>query len=268
MARKVAKPVRREPSRERAPARERDDSERLFGLKAAAAVLALRPRDVLQIAHAPEARHEVAEILRTAAQHRIAYREVSREELARIAGTLHHEGVCLRVKPRRAPSLTQVVDALARGGFGLVLDGVENPHNVGALLRTAAFFGARAMVVRGAGSELTPSAVRVAEGGAEQVPVCFVNELDDALTSLTRAQVAVVVADAHGGDALDGFTWPRRSVLVLGAEREGLSASVTARATHRVHIAGTGSIESLNVSVAAGILMNRAALAARSPHEK
>ena len=262
MAKKPARPERRGGSHERPPAA-RDDAERLFGLKAAHAVLAARPRDVLGLAHTPEARNDVAELLRKAAQERIAYREVSREELSRIAGTLHHEGVCLRVKPRREPSLAQVVDALARGGFGVVLDGVENPHNVGALLRTAAYFGARAMLVRSEARELVPAAVRVAEGGAEQVPVCFMDDLGPVLEALARAQVAVVVADAHGGDALESFAWPKRSVLVLGAERAGLSQPVLARCTHRVHIAGAGSIESLNVSVAAGILMHQAARAAR-----
>jgi TrmH RNA methyltransferase len=260
MAKTPSKFAKRGPARERSQSA-RDDAERLFGLKAAAAVLALRPRDVLNLAHTPEARNDVAELLRKAAQERIAYREVSRDELSRMAGTLHHEGVCLRVRPRRAPSLSQVVDALARGGFGVVLDGVENPHNVGALLRSAAFFGARAMLVRSKMQELVPAAVRVAEGGAEQVPVCFVPDLSELLEALKRAQVAIVVADAQGGEALTNFAWPKRSVLVLGAEQSGLSEAVLARASHRVHITGAGNIESLNVSVAAGILMHRAASA-------
>lgn len=238
---------------------EADATERVFGMAAARAVLEARPRDVLALAHTPEARHEVAELLRTAARNRIAYRELPGEELERVAGTLHHEGVCLRVLARPAVGLEEALAALDGGGFALVLDGVENPHNVGALLRSAAYFGARAMIVRGGGKRLSSAAVRIAEGGAEQLPVCFVDELGRAMAELTRRGVTVVAADAHGGDPLPAFRWPAKSAIVLGAERAGLSASVLAQKPARVHIPGTGRVESLNVSVAAGVLLASAA---------
>jgi RNA methyltransferase, TrmH family len=239
------------------------DTERVFGLAAARAVLAARPGDVLSIAHTPEARREVAELLRVAAQERIAYREVERDELERMAGSLHHEGVCLRVKKRPQPSLDALVNSLAKGGLLLVLDGVTNPHNVGALLRSAAYFGARGMIVRGAGGALSSASVRVAQGGAEQLPLCFVAELDAAIAALSHAGVKIVAADAHAGASLDTFRWPERCALVLGAEREGLSRAVLAEKPTRVNIPGTGSVESLNVSVAAGVLLAAASRAAR-----
>jgi TrmH RNA methyltransferase len=238
--------------------RNRDDgSERVVGLSAAHAVLALRPRDVLNIAHSKDARAEVSELLREAARLRIAYREVDDSELERMAGSLHHEGICLRVRARPAVTPANVVTALSRGGFGVLLDGVENPHNVGALLRSAAYFGARAMLVRGA-ARLSAASTRVAEGGAEHVPVCFVSELGESLDALRKARVAIVAADAHGGDPLPQFVWPERALIVLGAERSGLSQATLTRRTHRVHIPGAGVLESLNVSVAAGILFSSA----------
>jgi TrmH RNA methyltransferase len=244
--------------------RDGENTERVFGQAAARAVMEARPRDVLTIAHTPEARADVAELLRAAAQQRIAYRELPQAELERLAGTLHHEGVCMRVRRRPAPTVAELVGALAQGGFGLVLDGVTNPHNVGALVRSAAYFGARAMIVRGPGERLPSAAVRVAEGGAEQLPVGYVAELGATLAALARAKIAVVAADAHEGDSLDDFRWPERCVLVLGAEREGLSAPVLAARPTRVHIPGTGRVESLNVSVAAGVLLAAASRAHRS----
>lgn len=238
---------------------DRESTERVVGLAAARAVLEKRPHDVLNVAHSPEARYQVADLLRAAAAHRIAYRELPREELDRLAGTLHHEGVCLRVRARPPFGVLQLISAFERGGFGVVLDGVENPHNIGALLRSAAYFGARAMLVRGGGTRLVPAATRIAEGGAEHVPVCFVDDLREAIAALKRAQVAIVAADAHGGEPLHQFRWPERSVIVLGAERAGLSKAVLSQGTKRVHIPGTGRVESLNVSVAAGILMASAA---------
>ncbi|MFT3926058.1 MAG: 23S rRNA (guanosine(2251)-2'-O)-methyltransferase RlmB [Myxococcales bacterium] len=243
------------PGRTRAEA-PRPELERVFGLAAARAVLAQRPDDVRQIAHAPDARQAIAELLREAAKRRIAYREVPREELERIAGSLHHEGVCMQVNPRRAPSVSELAKALAPKRFVLALDGVDNPHNIGALLRTAGFFGAQAMLVsKERETRLSSAAVRVAEGAAELVPVCFVQELAEPLDRLRAEGAHIVGADAHAGKSHAALAWPEKTVLVLGSERLGLTAPVKKRCHEFVHIQGAQGVESLNVSVAAGILM-------------
>jgi TrmH RNA methyltransferase len=240
------------------------NSERVFGVAAARAVLQKRPRDVRHIVHTREARLEVTELLRAAAKQRIAYREVPREELERIAGSLHHEGICMQVASRRPVRVEDLVQAIRAGGYVLALDRVDNPHNIGALLRTAAYFGARGLLVaQEREGRLTPSAVRIAEGAAEHVPVCFVPELCDALDRLRAAGASVIGADAHRGDALDALAWPEKTVLILGSERAGMSAPVKKRCTGFVHIPGSEAVESLNVSVAAGILMAALAQAAR-----
>jgi TrmH RNA methyltransferase len=235
--------------------------ECVAGLAAARAVLNVRPQDVRHIAYAPEARKPVAELLRSAAQHRIAYRELPSAELDKLAGTLHHEGISLQVKARPALSVDSVIRALAEGGFALALDRVRNPHNIGALLRSAAYFGARALLIGGDAGEprLTPAAVRTAEGGAEHVGVCFAPELHDALDRLARAGARIVGADAHSGEPLARTRFGERCVLVLGNEREGLSPAVRRRCASQVRIPGSGRVESLNVSVAAGILLAHAA---------
>jgi RNA methyltransferase, TrmH family len=249
----------------RKPPVERDSTERVVGLEAVRAVLRQRPEAVLHLAHSSEARRQVADLLREAARLRIAYREVPEDELGRIAGTLHHEGVCLQVKPRLPVALNELTRRLAQGGFALALDGVQNPHNVGALLRSAAYFGAAGMLLGGPADKglLGPAAVRVAEGGAEYVPVCSVAELGGALDTLHASGVGIVGADAHTGEPLAGARLPARCLIVLGSERSGLSPAVLKRCSQRVRIEGAGQIESLNVSVAAGILLAHAAEQAR-----
>jgi TrmH RNA methyltransferase len=241
----------------RAGAREPHASERVVGLSAVRAVLEVRAADVLNIAHSPEARLELADVLRSAAKRRIAYREVPREELDRIAGTLHHEGVCMLARPRGRWSLEDVVADLAEGGFVVALDRVDNPHNVGAVLRSAAFFGARALLVAAKGPEvsLTPAAVRIAEGGAEHVSTVFVTELAASLARLRREGAHIVGADAHASEPGRAVRFPDKTVLVLGSERHGLSADTRTVCHRLVRIAGSGAVESLNVSVAAGVLM-------------
>lgn len=239
---------------------EREQTERVVGLAAVRALLAVRPEAVLHIAHSPDARSEIGPLLREAARLRVAYREVPGDELDKMAGTLHHEGICVLSKARGAKDVGDLTRALAPGGFVLALDQVDNPHNIGALLRSAAYFGARGLLVAHAEARaLTPAAVRIAEGGAEYVPVCFVNELCATLDQLAAAGATIVGADAHEGEPVSSAKFATQTVLVMGNERNGLSAAVKKRCRQHVRIEGRGQIESLNVSVAAGILLAHAA---------
>jgi RNA methyltransferase, TrmH family len=234
----------------------REGTERVVGLAAASAVLRMRPEDVLTIAHTRTARRELKELLREAARLRIAYREVAPDELERIADTVHHEGVCLLARQRPEATLEQLSLAIAKEGLLVALDRVENPHNVGALLRSAAYFGARGLLlVSPRERAITPAAARVAEGGVEYVPTCVVPDLAEPLDRLKAQGVRVIGADAHRGQPVTEFRFPARAVLILGSERHGLAPEIDRRCTDRVHIAGTNAVESLNVSVAAGILL-------------
>lgn len=233
-------------------------THKVYGLSAALAVMVRRPEQVLRIAHTRAARKALAPALREAARRRIAYREVSDEELSRIAGSVHHEGVCLLAREPRAPELADLARRAAPSGLVLALDRVANPHNVGAILRSAAFFGAAGLVITGEEPRragLPPSAVRVAEGAAEYVPVVRVESLPRALRELAAAGLAVVGADAHAKQTLAELRWPERAVLVLGSEDLGLAKAVRDACEVVVRIAGRGAVESLNVSVAAGVLL-------------
>lgn len=236
--------------------REKEQTEKVVGLAAAYEVMRVRSRDVINIAHAKVARKELQELLREAARLRIAYRELESADLDALADTVHHEGVCLLVRQRPEATLGMIAREVEQEGLILALDRVENPHNVGALLRSAAFFGARGLLLAGAKKRaLTPAAVRVAEGGAEHVPVCVLPDLVPALAELRNQGVSIVGADAHRGESATRFRFPPRVVLVLGSERHGLSPELEAVCTDLVHIRGTDAVESLNVSVAAGILL-------------
>lgn len=240
-------------------------TERVVGLAAARAVLELRPKDVLNIAHGREARQEVRDILRLSAQHRIAYRELASDDLDRLADTVHHEGVCMLTRARAVPTLKDMVKQLDDPGFVLALDRVDNPHNVGAILRTAAFFGAKGLLVAAREDKsLTPAMVRIAEGGAERVKVFFTSDLSAALGAFAAQKIAIIGADGRARLSMNELVWPARTVIVMGSERSGMSEAVRKRCTHEARIDGTGYVESLNVSVAAGILMaSRAGAASR-----
>jgi RNA methyltransferase, TrmH family len=230
-------------------------AERVFGLAAAQAAFAVRPDAVKSIAYTAALRRPLAEMLREAARRRIAYREVDAEELTRMAASVHHEGVCLLVAARPAPKAAELIESVAEQGLLLALDGVENPHNIGAILRSAAYFGVRGLVYTSAEGSLPAAARRVAEGGAEHVPVVRMQELSGLLREAKRADIAVIGAGAHAKSSLDRFRWPERALIVLGHEQRGLSREAEVQRDKTVRIAGSRQVESLNVSVAAGILL-------------
>jgi TrmH RNA methyltransferase len=238
-----------------APAREA--SELVQGLRAGLAAFARRPDDVLRVLFARTVRQEVSELARWAARQGIPCAEASESELDRFADSSHHEGLCVVTRPRRWGSARELADLLARTrGAGVAFDRVRNPYNVGAILRSAAFFGLEGALFgsQAPHPELAGTAVRVAEGGIEHLVVSRTTDLADTLARL-RPRVQVVGADGRATTSALGFAFARPAVLVLGHEREGLSERVRAQCDAIVAIGGSGRVESLNVAVAAGVLM-------------
>lgn len=232
--------------------------EKIYGRKAAFAVLRARMDDVARIAHGPRDRKELGPILREAAARRIPYAELDDVQLTALAESMHHEGLVVIARPKPVLDAHELFDRMKHAErFALVaLDGVTNPHNVGAIARSAAFLGIDAMVVRGerGRAPLTSAAVRIAEGAAEHLPIAPVPDLDVFLAALGRDGYRVLAADARGDEDAMTMRWPARGVLVLGSEANGLSDEVRRSIARGVSIRGTGVIESLNVSVAAGVL--------------
>ncbi len=237
----------------------REQRERTFGLEAALAVLRVRPDDVRRIAFHPELGPRLGPLLAEAAARHVAYAEKPEAELRAIAGSEHHEGLVVEaaVRPILDEEGVLRVFGVDRGPLRLVvLDGVENPHNVGAIVRTSAFLGAEGVIVRGRSEALFgPAAIRVAEGGAEHLALARAPELPRLLRALAARGIALVGTDASASVDARSFVYPRRAAIVLGSEAAGASAEVRAALTHVVAVPGTGHVESLNVSVAAGIVL-------------
>lgn len=248
-------PAPREPQSPREP---RDHGETIQGLRAGLAVFEARPDDVLRVAYARPVRSEVATLERWAASRRVPCAEVPEAELDRIAQGSHHEGLCVLARFRRYLGPGELADLLARTrGTCVALDRVRNPYNIGAVLRSAAFFGVDAALLGAPAPHpgLAPTAVRVAEGGAERVAVARTTDLADTLARLRARGARVVGTDGHATDDALSHRFERPAILVLGNEREGLADRVRAQCDAIVAIRGSGHVESLNVAVAAGVLV-------------
>ena len=249
-----------------APRRAPDDGETIYGLRAGLAVFARRRDDVVRFAFAREVRAEVADLVRWATSRGIPFAETNDDDLARIARSKQHEGLCVLARPRKWISPGELTDRLTRArGAAVALDRVRNPYNVGAILRSAAFFGLDAVLLGAPAPHpgLAEDAVRVAEGGVEHLAMSRTTDLADTLARARSRGAKVVAADAHAPTSAFNFDFARPVVLVVGNEREGISDRVRAQCDAIVKIEGSGALDSLNVAVATGVLL--AELARRRP---
>lgn len=236
----------------------RDAVEAIQGLRAGLAVFARRPEDLVRIVYARSVRHEVQQVERWAMSRSIPCAETSDREIDRLAGSLHHEGLFVECLPRRWASIQELSDELTRSrGVAVALDRVRNPYNVGAILRTAAFFGVDGIVLGTPAPDpgLAATAIRVAEGGAEELRLSRTTDLAQTLARLRSRGVRVVGTDAKAQTNAVGFPFGRPTVLVVGNEREGLAERVREQCDAMVCIRGRGRIESLNVASAACLLI-------------
>lgn len=230
--------------------------ETIHGLRAVRAVWVRRAGDVQKIGYAPALAGELEDLLSWARGAGIPLKALEDRELASAAGTQNHEGLIAEVKPRRWASIGELADVLIDGrGAALALDRVRNPYNVGAILRSAAFFGLNGVLLGAPAPHpaLAPDALRVAEGGAEDLLLSRTTDLAPSLAKLRARGVHVIGAESDGAESLHDASLPRPVVIVVGHEREGLSDRVRATCERMVTIPGGGLVGSLNVAVTAGV---------------
>jgi TrmH RNA methyltransferase len=234
------------------------DLEVVQGLRAGLAVFARRRDQIVRVAYGRAVRRDVTDLARWAVSRRLPCTETTDAELDRFAESTHHEGLCVVTLPRRWLSTNELGMLLARStGTVLALDRVRNPYNIGAMMRTAAFFGVDGALIGAPAphSGLAPTAVRVAEGAVEHLGMARTTDLAETLGRLRARGARVIGADAHAATSASGFAFGRPAILVMGHEREGLGERVRAQCDALVTVAGQGAVESLNVAVAAGVLL-------------
>ncbi|MET1160943.1 MAG: TrmH family RNA methyltransferase [Pseudoxanthomonas sp.] len=230
---------------------------RYYGLNAVQAVFAQRPEAIRKV-YLSEARiPQLQPLLAWCVNNRIGYRVVEEADLGKLAASSHHEGVVadvLRVEPQ---SLQEWLQSLPGGPvLALWLDGVGNPHNFGAILRSAAHFGVSAILQsRESTLAVSGAAARVAEGGAEQVPLVRMQDRTEAIAQLRDAGFQLAATVVRGGKDLFATPLPQRLIYVMGAEGEGMEDALAQSCDLQLSIPGTGAVESLNVAAATAVFL-------------
>lgn len=218
------------------------------------------PASTLFVAERIDSDDRVKECLKLAAERGLPVMEAPRAELDRLSGGSPHQGIALQVPPYDYAHPNDLVErATGTGETALViaLDGVTDPRNLGAVVRSAAAFGAHGVIVperRSAG--MTASAWKTSAGAAARVPVARATNLARTLTSLRKAGLFVVGLDGDGADEVGSLTLATEPmVLVTGSEGKGLSRIVREQCDVIARIPIAADIESLNASVATGIAL-------------
>ncbi|HMO16814.1 MAG TPA: 23S rRNA (guanosine(2251)-2'-O)-methyltransferase RlmB [Oligoflexia bacterium] len=239
--------------------------ERVYGRASAFSLFQARPDDIIRAFVRKGEEGYFKDILSTLAKKRVLYRLVTQEELFKISESEHHEGICLICKARNFDPLSRFFSVLDKEKSEmpiLFLDGITNPHNIGGILRSAAYFGVRFVLIRSRSHiQLAGSLSRVSEGAVEHLIISRVTNLERVVEELRqRGFVFVVTEVIDSGDVKSSKSTPNKDsqiVLVMGNEQSGISKEVRDISDNSIHIQGSGLIESLNVSVATGIFLDR-----------
>ncbi len=231
----------------------------LCGLAAVRSRFEREPASIKRLFFDEATGRKVGAICKALAAARKVYRCVPPAELEKIAGSIHHGGIVAVIDaPKlRAPDTVTIGKWAATRTPLVLLDRIGNAHNLGAIARTAAFFGVEHIIIPAHPQAALPgeAAYRVSEGGLEQVEVWRTPDLAKLLRDLAAAGYDVAGAAARGGKPV-ALSGPAKPVaLVLGNEEHGLAPEVEKACTRMVTIPGSGRVESLNVSVAGAVLI-------------
>ena len=234
--------------------------DKLTGIHAVKEALeAQRPIDRITIAKGRQDTR-IEEIVQLARQRSIPVRFEDRKQLDRLANSKDHQGVVALAAARAAATLEEILTNAnqARGQIGLIilLDGIEDPHNLGAIVRTALAAGAYGVVIperRAVG--LTDTVARASAGALAHLPVVKVTNLARAMEELKEAGYWLVGLDERADKTYTEVDYTSPVGIVLGSEGQGLHELTRKRCDFVVSLPTTGPVKSLNVSVAAGVVL-------------
>jgi 23S rRNA (guanosine2251-2'-O)-methyltransferase len=239
----------------------------LFGIHAVEEALRSGNRKVEYISISRERAHgsgdaRLDQLLNLARQRKINVKMEPRDSLTRLAQSDQHQGAVAVVRPLRTHTVEDLLATRASGRplFLLALDGIEDPHNMGALLRTADGAGATGVIVpERRSAPLNATVAKASAGASEHVRIAKVPNLNRALETLKAANVWILGLDERGSQTYDAYDYSGDCCLVLGREGEGLHEHTRKACDFLLQIPMAGGVASLNVSVAGAVVMYEAA---------
>lgn len=237
--------------------RDTDGPVLIYGIHAVEAALANPQRKLRKLSLTDNAERRLSEALsaRPLAHERVLPKDLDR----RLGSDAVHQGALAEADPLPEPDLATLTEDAGKQRPLIVLDQVTDPHNVGAILRSAAVFGSAGLIMtRRHSPPLDGALAKSASGALELVPVALVQNLARALAELKELDVTVIGLDGTAPDRLEDAPWPARVALVVGAEGRGLRQLTRESCEHVYRIATENVLASLNVSNAAAVALHLA----------
>jgi TrmH RNA methyltransferase len=226
---------------------------KIYGKNAAEMAAKIRPKAIIRAYIQKTKEKEYSPLMKNLATEKKPYHIVTLEELAKITEAEHHEGVCLILKEKTPPTPKQFLET--SDGLILILEDVDNPHNVGAILRVAAQFDVKKIIITSPKIKKIPAATyRTAEGGAEYVEILITDDITKIIPILKDHKYTLYSTLKNNAKSLPKIKFPKKTALILGNERKGIAPSTLKLLDQSVCIPGTGHVESLSVVTATSIL--------------
>ncbi|MBL7664077.1 MAG: hypothetical protein JNM93_03000 [Bacteriovoracaceae bacterium] len=235
-----------------------DKSEmNIVGVHAVLSAFKQRPNELIKIHLTKELLKTMKPVVDYCVKNKLAYHIVEAEKVEKISRSTHHEGVCaLFVKPELY-TLSEYLKKLPAKCLVVALQGVKNPHNLGAIMRIAAHFGVDALMVNESEQLFSSAAFRTAEGGGEGLKFIFEKDFMKSIELFKKNQFELYATSSHSGAlSLYKTQFPNRVVIFMGEERYGLSPELLKKIPKSLVIPGTGLVESLNVASATSVILS------------
>jgi 23S rRNA (guanosine2251-2'-O)-methyltransferase len=241
-----------------------DGGRIVFGVRPVEELCRARPREVSVVYLAEGTRSpETERVVQIAKERGVAVEIRPRQLIAELAKGGVHQGLVAIAGRFRYATLDELLEAARRAGeppLLVLLDGITDPHNLGAIARSAEVLGGHGLVIPARNSaSVTPGAVKASAGATERLPIAEVGNLLKAIDALREAGLRVLGAGAGEGPPLAQLDLTGATALVVGAEGRGMREAVGRRCDGLFHIPQRGVVSSLNASVAAGIALYEAA---------
>jgi 23S rRNA (guanosine2251-2'-O)-methyltransferase len=215
------------------------------------------PAKELLIAERAEMDERMTESIRLAKHQNLPIKEMAKSKLDGMTASAVHQGIVLVIKPFQYKEFSQILNKAKKPGLIIGMDGVTDPHNLGAIVRSAAAFGADGVVIpERRNASMTGSAWKSSAGAAARMPIAQVTNLVRSIEDAKKAGYFVVGLDAEGDQNLPKFNLADQAVyIIVGSEGKGLSRLVREKCDSILSIPMQSDVESLNASVASAIVM-------------
>ncbi|MGZ3787508.1 MAG: TrmH family RNA methyltransferase [Bacteriovorax sp.] len=233
----------------------RESETKIYGENACLALFKKRPEDIIQVFLTKEKLKSFSNITKYCAQNKKAYHIVTRDELDQMTRATHHEDICMLVRKHSSHTLEEYLQGKPSSSLLIALENVSNPHNVGAILRSAAHFGAHGLIIPDKKAASSAAAIRTSEGGSEFVEVYEALDFKKTMAVLKKNGYQILTTSSHAKKSLYDLKWEKKVVILFGEEAHGLSKE-TLSYGETIQIPGTDNVESLNVSVAAAVILS------------